>query len=79
MDEDLQRRGVLEGALMLLDQKGSSQSPPSHIPITEHRYVCSTKIHGQGNATTQTSALLSRLGGILTGKESSKGSYPDSS
>lgn len=78
MDEDLQRRGVLEGALMLLDQKGSSQSPPSHIPITEHMCICPTKIHGQGNATTQTSELLSRLGAILTGKENSKGSYPDS-
>ena len=38
MDKDLQsrRRGMLEGALMLSDQKGSRQPPPRHVPILAH-------------------------------------------
>lgn len=79
MDEDLQsRRGMLEGSLGLLDQKGSSQPPLRHMLITEHACICPTELPREGKAITQPSELLSRLGSILTGKESSEGFHSDS-
>lgn len=80
MDEDLQsrRRGVLEGALLLLVQKGNGQPPPHHMPITEHACIGPTELHREGNATTQPSELLSRLGGMLTGKEGYEDFHSDS-